>query len=684
MRSQFKALRSVVPVLLVAIALQTANGQSWRVQMDRCRDVRLTQQGEVLSIETSGRDPYLVGQLINVRPSDTVLEFEYFCADGVKNFEVFLGPPFGPESRASLPPIPLAETWQTYAEEIPIEVAKLLAKQPQAMRLDMGKKPGIRVQLKGLKLRRPTQDEKDQKSAQLRAMRSKQRQASELQEYLKRKFPYQIESIEARRDTIVLSGKPLPGSADASRLRVIEHPIWASIAEPEKGIKTEVAIVSNQDGWTTQIPRQALDRDRLHSGWQLSWNERIITPRQFASNIEPLVDDFPAQRPMPANQKGMGGLTANGPLEELVELGVTGVTLNIVLSRFISSQSRPGRVAIEGVEPAVYFNDQAFDLYDRTVRWAQANNVIVSAILLVAPRKDSSAWAPLVHPESDGGRFAMPDLTTRQGTLIYGHVLDRLAKRYRSHQRAPGGITNWIAHNEIDYHHVWTNMGIQPRELVTETYYRSMRMISTITRSYNPHSRVFASLTHNWNVPDDDQGKQLSPRDLLVNLQRYSIIEGDFPWGVAYHPYPQSLFSETAWNDSKVTDDYSTPMITIQNLEVLHRFMSLPQMQDSSRQVRGILLSEQGFHTDSYNASSQANQAGSLFYAMEKIAKMPAIESFHYHRWVDHPTEGGLKMGLRTLPTEQNPFGVKKQAWHVYQAIGTATEPQATADLPGP
>jgi hypothetical protein len=69
---------------------------------------------------------------------------------------------------------------------------------------------------------------------------------------------------------------------------------------------------------------------------------------------------------------------------------------------------------------------------------------------------------------------------------------------------------------------------------------------------------------------------------------------------------------------------------------------------------------------------------------MNKVRQHPWIESFHYHRWIDHPDEGGLMLGLRTLPTKQHPHGEKKRSWQVYQAIGSEREAELTRDLPVP
>ncbi|MEM1068180.1 MAG: DUF5722 domain-containing protein, partial [Planctomycetota bacterium] len=322
-----------------------------------------------------------------------------------------------------------------------------------------------------------------------------------------------------------------------------------------------------------------------------------------------------------------------------------------------------------GTGAAIFFNPAAFDHYDRIMEFARRHELVVSAIVLIPRSKSPKSRSILVHPEADGGIYAMPDLTSPASTSVYLEVLSRIARRYRDPSRSPGGITHWIAHNEIDFHTIWTNMGKQPRSIVTETYYRSMRMIGTVAKRHNPHATVFASLTHHWNVPDDDSWQRLSPRELLNSIQQYSRLEGDFDWGVAYHPYPQSLFATVAWSDRNVSDRFDTPLITIQNLQVLGRFLQQPRMLNAVGEMRTVLLSEQGFHSADYGEPSQQFQSQSLSYAMQRLKTMPWIESFHYHRWIDHPDEGGLKLGLRTLPTAENPFGKRKKSWYVYQAI---------------
>jgi hypothetical protein len=269
-------------------------------------------------------------------------------------------------------------------------------------------------------------------------------------------------------------------------------------------------------------------------------------------------------------------------------------------------------------------------------------------------------------------------------------------------------------------------MGAQPLAVYLDTYVRSMRIVHALARQYNPHARTFISLTHRWHVPVDPAWKTYPPRRMLELLAEYSRVEGDFEWGVAYHPYPQSLFKADAWNDTEPTDDFDTPLITPKNIAVLDRWMHREEMRfydgvpangveivaprgpvadggadgqsESSGlpseigvsdgapgearptlgKVRSVLLSEQGFHTPDYSEASERLQAAAFVYTWHKLRGLESIESFHNHRWVDHPREGGLRLGLRTLPVEGKPYGERKFAWRVYQALDTPAEAAIT------
>jgi hypothetical protein len=261
-------------------------------------------------------------------------------------------------------------------------------------------------------------------------------------------------------------------------------------------------------------------------------------------------------------------------------------------------------------------------------------------------------------------------------------------------------------------------MGEQPLPVFLDTYVRSMRIVHNIVRQFNPHARTFISLTHNWHKTDDPAWKTYAPKKMLKMLAEFSRVEGDFEWGVAYHPYPQSLFKADAWNDTRVTDDFDTPLITPKNLAALDRWMhreemlfmgkggtveaelrspggpvasdqaeketngALGESRPTTRgKVRGVMLSEQGFHTNDYSEESERLQGASFIYMWQQMRGLETIESFQNHRWVDHPREGGLKLGIRTLPSEGKPYGEKKFGWEIYKILDTPEEAKVAAEL---
>jgi hypothetical protein len=666
----------------------SVSAATWQYTPGSGADVETSIADGVMKIRTTGSDPFVMGQLSELHPEDCVLEFDFICETGVDRVQIYLGPPVSENATCDLPGFSSGNTWKTYAGEIRGKAANALANKSTLMRVDFGSNAGVQIQLRNLRLRPPTAAEIEQRLLHEQAKQRKQEEAARISQYLKDSFSVSMESVKVATDQIVLTGRSIPSSIKLADLRLIEYPAWHSVGNPDAGIPVNVALKLDGEDWRATVPRRVSGRDRLHSGWRLRYEkgdeQKFVSARHFASEIDLLTNHFPEQPLRPSNQKGMGGITSDLPLDELLELGVTAITVNMPLNAFIAEHESPLHERLDAPGQAVYLNSNGFLRYDPIIQWAHKHNIVVTAILLVSVPTNRATLPPMVHPDNDAGPYSMPDLTTERGAIIYAQVLDAIMRHYNNSPDSPGPISDWIAHNEIDYHHIWTNMGRQPREIVTETYYRSMRMIHNAARQYNPHARVFTSTTHFWHVPSEGLLTRLAPREMYGALQRYSLAEGDFGWGVGTHPYPYDLNAAVAWNDTILTDDSETIMISMQNIEVLERFLKQPSMLDSTERLRPVIFSEQGYHSVSYSEPDQANQAGSLAYAMRRISAMPMVESFHYHRWIDHPGEAGSLFGLRTLPTKEDPFGKKKRSWEVYKAIGTPNESTVVRGLPSP
>jgi len=266
----------------------------------------------------------------------------------------------------------------------------------------------------------------------------------------------------------------------------------------------------------------------------------------------------------------------------------------------------------------------------------------------------------------------MPNMTDPESVNCYAAALDFLASRYSRPDKKYGRINHWIMHNEVDAGWEWTNMGVKTAPIFMDAYVKSMRMCYAIARQYNPWSEVFISLTHYWAWTDHP--RFYPSKDLMEMLLRYTSAEGDFQWALAQHPYPQSLFEPKTWLDQQVTFDFNTPLITFKNLEVLSAWMKQTRALYKGTTKRTVWLSENGTNSKTYSPQDLAEQAAGFAYTWKKLEKLDGIDGFQWHNWIDNRHEGGLRIGLRRFPDDEQDPGGAKPVWYAYQAAGTPRE----------
>ena len=660
-----------------------------RFDTNRLHQLSATSEGDgVFAFKTLGEDPFI--QLVPIEPTaideaQHVLAFDYFCPDTIDDLEVFYGPPIAAGQSFSAGGIRRAESWQPFSVDLREASGGRWSAKFNLLRLDFGKRAGVELRVRNVRLR-PPNDAELQSATAREAIRQRKASAAEaVLHYLDAPMPARIEGVRVAHDEIEVRGVV---SKEVGELKLIEAQPWQELWKGDLPVAQSEAtgrppIRTDADGrFSVTLPRFAGARDRLTSRWGVATvapgaPAKLVSHFGYATDMREACPHPDLDEKSADGIKGMAGVWPNDILDELSELGVKHVTDNVWISDLFSAEPREGWSKHQRNGRTWWVNPQRVQAHDRLAGFATRHGMIVSAIVLVG--FGDSAFAKLLqHPEAArAGQYVMPNLTTREGAEAYEAAIAYLTERYAQPGDPHGRITNWILHNEVDYGWEWTNMGAQPLAVYLDTYVRSMRIVHTLARQFNPHARVFISLTHNWNVPDDPAGKTYGPRRMLELLAKYSRLEGDFEWGVAYHPYPQSLFKADAWNDSLPTDDFDTPLITPKNIAVLDRWMHRPEMMFQGK-PRGVLLSEQGYHTPDYSDASQRLQAAAFVYTWHKLRGLKSIEAFHNHRWVDHPQEGGLKLGLRTLPSDGKPYGDRKFAWEIYQALDTPDEAAKT------
>jgi len=498
-----------------------------------------------------------------------------------------------------------------------------------------------------------------------------------LESYLSHHFSSRLEKIQVEEKQIVLSGvagkkEPLflaevPMEYLENDLRRFKEILPVSI-DAEGKFKIAVPRIINRDG---------RENDRLTSRWQLVSKTgevyEVQSHARYADEVFCKAPDLPEAKPV--SKKGLGGWD-NRVEGDLEALGISAVTVNVVINALVSLNPDPGTTPFVWQGRTYYSRDGELARLDKLFSEAEKKKVMVSAILLVANPATSADPAMKLLGSPDANRegvYAMPNVTSSEGISFYGAILNLMAERWSKADGPHGRVHHWIMHNEVDAGWIWTNAGEKADVVYMDLYQRSMRLMDLIGRQYDPNMRPFISLTHHW--AEAGEKRWYGSRRMLELLGDFTEAEGDFPWGLAYHPYPQDLFNPRTWEDDQAVAGFDTPKITPKNLEVLDQWMHTPRMKYRG-ELRPVHLSENGFNSRDYTPEKLAEQAAGMAFAWKKIAGLESIQIWHYHNWVDHPDEGGLRIGLRKFPKDmKDPLG-KKPIWFLYQALGTAEEDQ--------
>lgn len=631
-------------------------------------------------ITTRGADPYVLTAPLNQTYNHErlrVISFELLCPVGLDFVQVFYGLPRESHS-TSRQDIARAQTWVPVA----IPLRDNWDMPYRVFRLDLGSRGGVGLRLRGLALRPLNDDEQQAEQRSLQTVKEDAEQGQAVRAYLGREWPGRIDAVSVDRRLVRISGV-----APEAGTTLVEVPLHASLPSCNEGVN--VTTLSVRGDFQVEVPRYMSDRtgvaqDRIFARWRLarSIDTRLegLSAAVWATDTEEAASGR-SPRSVPSSKKGLAGVTWHpDAMTDLPLLGCRNLTVDIELPNVL--HLTPGEdgttpYTFNGREYAV--NEKALEPLDGITRMARDHGMVVSAVILI-PRPLTSPEAQRVwcHPDaSEPGNYSLANVTSPEGVDAYAAALELLANRYGATGEPRGRIANWIIHREVDTARVWANAGEKSLVSYMELYYRALRIAHYAVRRHDPSARVFIPLSHHWTAAEPGC---YSPRDMLVLLQDMCRREGDFEWGVAYHPYPQDLYSPASWLDSRATFTFDTPLITPRNIEVLDAWVKRPEFRFNGA-VRGVLLSEQGCNAADLSEANQRLQAAGIVYLWHKVRDLDSIEAFQYHRWIDAADEGGLRFGLRAnAPGAVAAPGEKKLAWEVFRALGTPDE-AATTDF---
>lgn len=334
--------------------------------------------------------------------------------------------------------------------------------------------------------------------------------------------------------------------------------------------------------------------------------------------------------------------------DEVIGNGVHGVSMNLVWASWqptASTSCSAGQVQYDGY---CYTIDARTE---ETIREYSKAGVLVTAIVYGVP-----TWCRRSCSNVVADYFCAP---TTEGSQHYGRFVGFLAN-YFNGDNGHGRIADFVIHNEVNATE-WFNYGCKKGtcnlDTWTSIYAESWNAAYDYARKEQKQAKVLISLEHDWTTDLMGQTRPVSSGEKF--LQSLIPKLGNREWRVAYHSYPPNLLNPAFGAD----DLGNSGAITFGNIGVLAGW--LRKNYPNKPYAWEIQLTENGIN--GIDAAMQTKQASQLCQAFRNVLGTPGVESFIYHRLLDHSTEvaAGLALGLWSGQNGGHPSPAKP-AWSTF------------------
>ena len=378
------------------------------------------------------------------------------------------------------------------------------------------------------------------------------------------------------------------------------------------------------------------------------------------------VASFTEEYPEAMSKKGL--LIELDMLGDAMELGVKHTTINIPYHHIIG-----GNLKYHYNGKDYYFNEELIASYDKMISSFSNKGIIVTAILL-------NGWND-AHPELHEAGLAKSssafyygfNVSTPEGYETTRALFSFMAERYSGADYKHGRVSNWIVGNEVNNNKNWNYVGPMDLASYTKLYEKNFRVAYTAIKSRSKNARVFFSTDYEWKKQNTNL--QYAAKDFIDLFNAGISAEGNIEWGLAYHPYPYPMTEPEFWDDDQtgmVNETFESPVVNFKNLHVLTDYFQQAHMRTAGGQVRHIILSEEGFTSDSISRGKVYDiQAAAFAYAYYLVDNNPYIDAFILNRQVDAITEveTSCAFGLCTVDMSRPDKVIAVMPKNIYQVF---------------
>lgn len=494
-----------------------------------------------------------------------------------------------------------------------------------------------------------------------------------IQNYVSASYSSKISDVTVTGDKVRISGT----YAGTGEFRIAEVPPYMDLLkldEPLSVIEPDSREFSVETGRWLETA-DGIVYDRLLSKWAIfekdgdSW--KLVSAARYADTVPAI--SSPEAVPL-RNKKGLGGIFMNEHISDFDELDTGSATLNFFVTQFTYLSPGDGRIEHRYGGRSYWFDENFIKSnLDRVLEETGRRNMSVAGILLVqneAAAADKELAQLLTDPgNTGGGTLLMPNMTSPESVNCFAAIVDFLVSRYSRDADRFGRVAHWIVLNEVDGGSSWANMGTRPQYFYTDYYIKVMRLVNNILRQYDQNAETFASFTHSWTLPALD----FPAKEMIETIDAMGKKEGDYRWALACHSYPWDLLDPRCWECPYSTPSMDTQCVSFRNLEVLDKWIRMPEHKYLGVHKRSVWLSEAGLNSRSYSEWDLKEQAAGTAFAWKKVQALEGIDGWQWHNWFDNTGDGaGAMLGLRKYREDND--GEAKPAWYVFQAAGTEDE----------
>ncbi len=394
--------------------------------------------------------------------------------------------------------------------------------------------------------------------------------------------------------------------------------------------------------------RYAGEHDRIFGRFLLAEKDIPVSGICYVTDFGPTSGTLDDPYPQPDTIKTLNTCHAiAGPL------GAKQTRPDVNLPKVIGLHEHPNTIPYRFEGKTYYFFKDALESIEGTIAGFELSSLIVlnsPRVFGCQPDQDDLLKV-CIHPRYDDKNpaafISAFNMTTVEGQQVFAAFISFLCMRYACQQGKYGFVGGIVISNEINLQLNWGNTGETPVDDYMEEYTQAMRIAWLASASQFRNFRIYISLANNWNEVHPNPLLLYHGKDCIDLLGKNSVRDGNFPWHVAFHPYPESFDQPDFWNDRNAKFSFDTPKITYRNMEVLEAYLAQEQLL-SKGAPRRIIFSEQGFNSGDGPLRNLHEKWAAAGYVLSylKARKMKTVDMMTHHATVDNLHEFGLYLGI--------------------------------------